>query len=96
MKPQNTKIWLTLLIIPIPLLIFNSIIQIIVRAANNGQGNIVMNIFSLVVGLSSVLLLLGSPAWLYLYIRATNANKAASPASKSPLASPPNGPVQPK
>lgn len=77
---------------------FNSIVQVIFRGANNGQGNIVMNIFSLIVGMGAVLLLIGSPAWLYLYIKATNANKVAPPASQppTPVAPPPNGPITPQ
>lgn len=53
-----------------------------------------MNILSLVMGVIAVLLLLGSPLWLYMYVHTKNMNKAAAPglANEPPT----NGTVTPQ
>lgn len=77
MKPKNTKIWLVMMIIPFPLLISISLVQIIVRMIikDNENAAAILNIISSILGIGSAVLLVGIPFWLFNYIKATNYNK---------------------
>ena len=89
MKHKSIKPWVILLTLPIPLLVINAVIQAVVRASNQGNSNVLINIFSLLVGIGAVLMLLGLPIWIIMLVKTTNYNKNLTPeVTDKPPASP--------
>lgn len=89
MKKKNIKKWIVLLVFPVPSLLLVMLLQIASRILF-GQGplEIVINIVSLLVGISAVLALLGLPIWIVMLILAHNHNQrvdAAIQAQPQPL-----------
>lgn len=69
-KKSGKKIWVAFLIAPIPLLVCTLILQIIVRFFAQGSGAVVgfVNIISILIGMASILLIIGSPIWIIMLI----------------------------
>lgn len=67
---RRMKLWILLLIAPIPLLILNLVIQVFVRffLSENGIVTAFLNIVSVLVGAFSVIALILFPLWIVLLV----------------------------
>lgn len=77
MKPKSLKPWIIALAVPIPLLLVTALIQTIVRSAFGDGPNsvrLVVNILSLLIGIISVLLIMGFPVWIIMLVMSSNYN----------------------
>lgn len=76
MQRKNTKIWIFLLVAPIPILVLSALFQVIIRLLGIDEApSIIVNILSFIAGLFGVVGLLGFPAWITLLVIAINHNK---------------------
>lgn len=76
-QKKSLKPWIVLLILPIPLLFFVAIVQMVARFITNGSGGavfLIVNIFSLLIGIASVILLMGIPIWIVFLVLAYEHN----------------------
>lgn len=77
-QKKSLKPWIILLVLPIPLLVFTALLQMIVRFLKNGSDGgavfLVVNIFSLLLGIASVVLLMGIPIWIVFLVLAYEHN----------------------
>jgi len=77
MHRKSTKIWIVLIVAPIVIVILSVFLQVAVRASGiEGDGiTVVINLFSLLVGIVAVLGLMGLPVWIVLLLLAISHNK---------------------
>lgn len=75
---KKTTIWIILLILPIPILLFTAALQIInafvFSTVDGGGGSKVIDIVALLLGVAAVLVLICFPIWVYMLIRAKTHN----------------------
>lgn len=79
MDKKPIRKWVTLLIIPLPLIIFAALLQAFVLFSSPGADPTffggLLSVISLLAGVAGVVLLLGFPLWLIKLIRAQRHNK---------------------
>lgn len=96
MKQKSVKPWVILLVAPVPLLMITAILQTTIRAASGGQSSsltLVINIISMLIGIASVLMLLGFPVWIILLVMAMSHNSKLKQAGSAIAPTPPQGQV---
>jgi uncharacterized membrane protein HdeD (DUF308 family) len=77
-QKKSLKPWIILLALPIPLLILTAFAQVAVRLALGSNSNsavmMIVNILSLLMGMVSVILLMGIPVWIVFLVLAYEHN----------------------
>lgn len=98
MQPQqqqrkNTKIYWMFITAPIVGLVVTPLMQVSVRFGLSGSGNngiiAVVNLISLLVGMSAVIMLLLLPLWIILLVQANNFNKKREQSQEQSTPPPP-------
>lgn len=88
MERKSHKIWVTLIVLPIPLMLITFLLLAVIKAvASPGQGSgvmIVVNIIALLIGVAAVLMLLGIPVWIIMLLEVDKHNKKLDQATTPP------------
>lgn len=76
MKRKSSKLWIAFLILPFPLLIGSVFLQFIARLALGSDSGlmIIVNLLSLLVGVTAILMMLGLPIWIVMLVKVSNYN----------------------
>lgn len=89
MKRKSTTPWIILIAFPFVALLLTSLVQLIVRFSLEGSGSQVseitislINIISMLIGILSVVGMLGLPAWIVMLVIALDHNSKLKSSSR--------------